>query len=59
LTFKVEETGHFQRFIPRSIGTIKLEKAGKYTLTVKAQSKPGAAVMDLRRIVLRAAAEQE
>lgn len=55
LTFKVEETGHFQRFIPRSIGTVKLAKAGRYTLTVKAKSKPGGAVMDVRRVTLRSA----
>ena len=55
LAMKVEETGHFQRFIPRTIGTVKLDKPGRYTLTVKPQAKPGAAVMDLRRIVLRAA----
>jgi len=55
LTFKVEETGHFQRFVPRLLGTVKLEKAGRYTLTVKAKSKPGVAVMDVRRVTLRAA----
>jgi arylsulfatase A-like enzyme len=55
LTMKVEETGHFQRFVPRVIGTVKLEKAGPCTLALKARSKPNAAVMDLRRIVLRAA----
>jgi len=55
LTLKIDETGHFQRFIPRTLGTVKLEKAGRYTLSVKAQSKPGAAVMDLRRVMLRAA----
>jgi hypothetical protein len=55
LPLKVEETGHFQRFVPRTAGTVKLEKPGRYTLKVKAKSKPGAAVMDLRRILLRAA----
>jgi hypothetical protein len=55
LAMKVEETGHFQRFVPRVLGMIKLEKPGKYTATVKAQSKPRNAVMDLRRIVLRSA----
>src|SRR5205823_5267343 len=35
LTMKVEETGHFQRFVPRSLGTVKLVKPGRYTLTVK------------------------
>jgi arylsulfatase A len=54
LAMKVEETGHFQRFIPRSAGTLTLE-AGPATLTVRAKTKPGVAVTDLRRIVLRAA----
>jgi arylsulfatase A len=55
LTMKVEETGHFQRFIPRTIGNMTFDAPGRYTLTVRAKTKPGAAVMDLRRIVLRAA----
>jgi len=54
LTMKVVETGHFQRFIPRTLGTLTLE-AGPTTLTVRPRTKPGAAVMDLRRIVLRSA----
>jgi len=53
LTLKVEETGHFQRFVPRTIGTMTFAKTGMYTLTVRAKTKPGAAVMDLRRVVLR------
>jgi arylsulfatase A len=52
LTMRVAETGHFQRFVPRTIGTVRLER-GRQTLAVRAKSKPGAAVMDLRRIVLR------
>jgi arylsulfatase A-like enzyme len=55
LTFKVEETGHFQRFVPRTVGTWTFESPGMVTLTVRARSKPGAAVMDLRQVVLRAA----
>ena len=54
LTMKVEETGNFQRFIPRTIGTMIFDAPGRQTLTVRAKTKPGAAVMDLRRIVLRA-----
>jgi arylsulfatase A len=54
LTFKVEETGHFQRFIPRAVGAVTLEK-GPQTLTVRAKSKPGPAVMDLRRVTLKSA----
>jgi arylsulfatase A-like enzyme len=55
LTMKVEETGHFQRFVPRVVGMVELTAPGPHTLTVHALSKPGGAVMDLRRIVLRAA----
>lgn len=53
LTLKVEETGHFQRFVPRTIGTMTFAEAGTYTLTVRARTKPGPAVMDLRRVLLR------
>jgi arylsulfatase A-like enzyme len=54
LSFTVQDTGHFQHMIQRTIGQLQLA-AGKYTLGVKPQTKPGAAVMDLRRIVLRPA----
>jgi arylsulfatase A-like enzyme len=53
LTFTVEDTGHFQNFKARTIGTITLDKAGRYTLTVKPRKKAAAAVMDLRSITLR------
>jgi hypothetical protein len=44
LTMKVDETGHFQRFVPLTLlGTVKLEKPGRYTLSLKARSKPGGA----------------
>jgi hypothetical protein len=49
----VEDTGHFQNFKMREIGTVKVEKTGRYTLTVKALNKPGTAVMDLRSVVLK------
>jgi len=55
LTMKVEETGHFQRFVPRMIGTVRLAESGRFTLAVRARTRPGPAVMDLRRVVLRAA----
>ncbi len=51
--FTVEETGHFQRFVPRTVGTIELTSVGPHTLLVRAVSKPNVAVMDLRRITLR------
>jgi arylsulfatase A len=52
LAHTVKETGHFQRFVPFSLGMIRLEK-GEHTLTIKAKSKPGFGVMDLRRVVIR------
>jgi arylsulfatase A len=53
LAMTVEDTGHFQNFKPRNIGTVKLTEPGRYTLTVRPKSKAKAAVMDLRQIVLR------
>ncbi len=53
LSFTVIETGGFQNFQPRDIGTLKLEKAGRYTLTVKPKTKAKAAVMDVRLITLK------
>lgn len=55
LTFTVKDTGGFQSFESRDVGTLKVEKAGRHTLTVKAKTKPGPAVMDLRQIVLKPA----
>ncbi len=52
LSFTVIETGHFQNMAQRTIGVVDLA-AGLQTLAVKPVSKPGTAVMDLRRVVLR------
>jgi arylsulfatase A-like enzyme len=49
--FTVEETGHFQRFVPREVGKLTLV-AGENTLTVRPVKKAKAAVMDLRRVTL-------
>ncbi len=54
LNFTVTGTGHFQQFIQKTIGTVELS-AGPQTLALKPQKKQGAAVMDLRRVVLRPA----
>ncbi len=50
--FTVEETGHFQNFKERKVGKVRFGKAGPQKLEVRALSKPGAAVMDLRLVVL-------
>jgi len=49
--FTVEETGHFQRFVPREVGKLTLV-AGANTLTVRPVKKAKAAIMDLRRVIL-------
>jgi arylsulfatase A-like enzyme len=52
LAVTVEETGGFQNFVRRDIGTIRLDQPGRYELIVKPLKKPGAAVMDLREVRL-------
>ncbi len=52
--FIVEDTGHFQNFVARQIGSLAIG-AGRQTLSVKALTKPGLAVMDLRQVVLKPA----
>ena len=49
--FTVEETGHFQRFVPREVGRLTLV-AGENTLTVRPVKMANKAVMDLRRVIL-------
>jgi arylsulfatase A len=56
--FTVEETGHFQRFIPRGVGRLTLASDHPSTLEVRPVKKPNAAVMDLRRITLRGVASE-
>lgn len=48
----VKETGGFQAFQPNDLGTVTISEPGRYELTVKPQSKPGPAVMDLRQVML-------
>src|ERR1041384_1428884 len=52
LEVTVQDTGGFQNFIPRKIGSFKFDKPGNYSLQVKPITKPGLAVMDLRSITL-------
>ena len=53
LSTVVQDTGGFQNFVTRDIGQVRFDKAGRYTLSVKAKKKPGLAVMDLRSVTLR------
>ncbi|MBN8624043.1 MAG: sulfatase-like hydrolase/transferase [Planctomycetes bacterium] len=53
LPFTVEDTGHFQNFVPRVIGTVQIDEPGLKTLELRAVKKAKAAVMDCRQIVLK------
>ena len=55
IKFTVHDTGHFQNFLRRELGELTLDKPGRYTLSVKPLTKPGAAVMDLRQVTLKPA----
>ena len=48
----VQETGGFQNFVSRDIGTLNFERPGRHTLSVKPVKKPGVAVMDLQQVTL-------
>lgn len=50
--FIVEDTGHFQNFKEREIGTLKFDKPGPQTLELRAKTKPGGAVMDCCQSIL-------
>jgi lysophospholipase L1-like esterase len=50
--FVVDETGHFQSFLPRRLGRIHFWKAGEFSLAIKPQNKKAAAVMDIRQVKL-------
>ncbi len=55
LTFTVKDTGGFQNFEARAVGTLTIGTPGRHTLTVRPLKKPGLAVMDLRQVVLKPA----
>lgn len=55
--FIVEETGHFQIFLPRRLGRVHLARPGHYSLAVKPQRKQASAIMDLRQVRLLPVAE--
>ena len=52
LKLTVPVTGGFQQFVPQALGQVTLPRAGRYQLEVRATSKPGPAVMDLREVTL-------
>lgn len=52
LQFEVLETGHFQNFQWRHLGTLSLDQAGVYTLQLAPRTIKKAALMDVRMIQL-------
>jgi len=52
IEFTVEETGHFQNFIWRTVGVIRIPKAGDYTVRLQPKKIKHAALMDVRQIQL-------
>jgi hypothetical protein len=52
LKFDVQETGHFQNFIWRTLGEVTLEKSEGLTLQLAPIRKAGGAVMDVRAVRL-------
>ncbi len=52
LTGKVKDTGSWDKYTKVALGNIEIAKKGTYKLTIKAKSKPGLAVMNLRNVEL-------
>ena len=52
LTFIVQDTGHFQNFVPRELGEVELPDAGIYTLQLRPKRLAKNAIMDVREIKL-------
>ncbi len=52
IKFTVVETGHFQNFIRRAVGQVKLTTPGDYKVELRALRKAANAVMDLRQVTL-------
>jgi alpha-L-fucosidase len=50
---KVESTGGWNKFVTRTLGTVDLRGAGRYTLSVKPTAMPHSAVMNLESVTLK------
>jgi arylsulfatase A len=52
LRFTVPVTGGFQNFVKQTIGRVSISTKGRHRLAIRAISKPGPAVMDVREVRL-------
>jgi arylsulfatase A-like enzyme len=53
LLFTVMETGGFQKFMSRRLGTLEIPSTGRHSFQIRPKRKPGVAVMDVRQVILR------
>jgi len=49
---KVKDTGSWTNFVTEKVGTVKIEKSGTYNLSIKPESMPRGAVMNLKSVAL-------
>lgn len=52
LKFTVKETGGFQNWETLELGTVELSEEGSHSVAIQPLNKPGAAVMDIRKVLL-------
>ena len=52
LKFTVKKTGGFQKWETIELGTVELGKEGAHKVAIQPLSKPGSAVMDIRKVLL-------
>jgi Domain of unknown function (DUF5077) len=52
IVFTIEETGHFQNFTNRTLGTVEIAAGTDHTLELRPRTKAAAAVMDVRQLRL-------
>lgn len=50
LTFTVEETGHFQNFVWRTVGVLEIPKPGSFTVRLEPEAIKKNALMDVRQL---------
>jgi hypothetical protein len=52
LAGKVKDTGSWTNFVTEKVGVVKIEKPGTYNLSVKPETMPAGAVMNLKSVTL-------
>lgn len=52
IAFTVKETGHFQNFVRRKVGSVSIRQAGLHTVEIRPDRLANKAVMDVREVRL-------